>query len=50
VREGDGVVVLTDTYNVINASRMAVLKLSTLYSRLNHPEGTVHKTKAEAGS
>ena len=29
-------------------SNTAPLKLSTLYSPPNHPEGTVHKTKAEA--
>ena len=33
---------------MINISKTAVLKLSTLYSPPNHPEGTVHKTKAEA--
>lgn len=49
VREGDVVVVPAGTYhNVINASKTAPLKLSTLYSPPNHPEGTVHKTKAEA--
>jgi len=49
VREGDVVVVPAGTYhNVINTSNTAPLKLSTLYSPPNHPEGTVHKTKAEA--
>lgn len=49
VREGDVVVVPAGTYhNVINTSQTAPLKLSTLYSPPNHPEGTVHKTKAEA--
>jgi mannose-6-phosphate isomerase-like protein (cupin superfamily) len=49
VREGDVVVVPAGTYhNVINTSKDAPLKLSTLYSPPNHPEGTVHKTRAEA--
>lgn len=49
VREGDVVVVPAGTYhNVINTSKSGPLKLSTLYSPPNHPERTVHKTKAEA--
>ncbi len=49
VRNDDVVIVPAGTYhNVINTSKTAVLKLSTLYSPPNHPEGTVHKTKAEA--
>ena len=49
VREGDVVVVPAGTYhNVINTSKDARLKLSTLYSPPNHPEGTVHKTRDEA--
>jgi mannose-6-phosphate isomerase-like protein (cupin superfamily) len=49
VQAGDGIVVPAGTrHNVINASRMAPLKLYTLYSPPNHPDGTVHKTKAEA--
>ena len=49
VRDGDAVVVPAGTYhNVINTSKTAELKLYTLYSPPNHPEGTVHKTKAEA--
>jgi mannose-6-phosphate isomerase-like protein (cupin superfamily) len=48
-REGDAVIVPAGTYhNVINASKTAPLKLYTLYSPPNHPDGTVHKTKAEA--
>jgi mannose-6-phosphate isomerase-like protein (cupin superfamily) len=47
--DGDGVVVPAGTYhNVINASKTAQLKLYTIYSPPNHPDGTVHKTKAEA--
>ncbi len=49
VRDGDAVVVPAGTYhNVINASATKPLKLYTVYSPPNHPEGTVQKTKAEA--
>jgi mannose-6-phosphate isomerase-like protein (cupin superfamily) len=49
VGEGDGVVVPAGTWhNVINTSRTRQLKLYTLYSPPNHPDGTIHKTKAEA--
>jgi mannose-6-phosphate isomerase-like protein (cupin superfamily) len=47
--DGDAVVVPAGTYhNVINTSKSAMLKLYTIYSPPNHPDGTVHKTKAEA--
>lgn len=47
--DGDAVVVPAGTYhNVINTSKTAQLKLYTLYSPPQHPDGTVHKTKAEA--
>jgi len=49
VRDGDGVVVPAGTFhNVINGSKTAPLKLYTIYSPPNHPDGTVHKTKSEA--
>src|SRR5512135_483262 len=49
VRDGDAVVVPARTYhNVINTSKTTELKLYTIYSPPNHPEGTVHKTKVEA--
>ena len=35
-------------HNVINTSKTAKLKLYTIYSPPNHPDKTVHKTKAEA--
>ena len=35
-------------HNVINVSKTERLKLYTLYSPPNHPDGTVHKTKADA--
>ena len=49
VKDGDAVVVPAGTYhNVINVSKDKPLKLYTLYSPPNHPDRTVHKTKAEA--
>jgi mannose-6-phosphate isomerase-like protein (cupin superfamily) len=49
VRDGDAVVVPAGTYhNVVNTSNTAMLKISTIYSPPNHPDGTIHKTKAEA--
>jgi mannose-6-phosphate isomerase-like protein (cupin superfamily) len=35
-------------HNVINTSKSQQLKLYTVYSPPNHPDGTIHKTKAEA--
>jgi mannose-6-phosphate isomerase-like protein (cupin superfamily) len=49
VHAGDAVIVPAGTFhNVINSSSKEPLKLYTLYSPPNHPDGTVHKTKAEA--
>lgn len=49
VKNGDAVIVPAGTYhNVINASNKTRLKLYTLYSPPNHPDKTVHKTKADA--
>jgi len=49
VHDGDAVVVPAGTYhNVVNTSKTALLKLYTIYSPPNHPDGTVHKAKAEA--
>ena len=49
VKDGDAVIVPSGTYhNVINTSTTAKLKLYTIYSPPNHPDKTVHKTKAEA--
>ncbi len=48
-KNGDAVIVPSGTYhNVINASKNSKLKLYTIYSPPNHPDKTVHKTKAEA--
>ena len=35
-------------HNIINTSATETLKLYTIYSPANHPEGTIHATKAEA--
>ena len=49
VKDGDAVIVPAGTYhNVINTSKATKLKLYTVYSPPNHPDKTVHKTKAEA--
>jgi mannose-6-phosphate isomerase-like protein (cupin superfamily) len=46
---GDAVIVPAGTFhNVINATPGGQLKLYTIYTPPNHPDGTVHKTKAEA--
>jgi mannose-6-phosphate isomerase-like protein (cupin superfamily) len=49
VGDGDVVVVPAGTYhNLINISATKTLKLYTVYTPPQHPDGTVHKTKAEA--
>jgi len=49
VHDGDAVVVPAGTFhNVINTSKTKTLRLYTVYSPPNHPDGTVHKNKAEA--
>jgi mannose-6-phosphate isomerase-like protein (cupin superfamily) len=49
VSDGGAVVVPAGTkHNVINASKTEKLFLYTLYSPPNHPDGTIHKTKAAA--
>jgi len=49
VKDGDAVIVPAGTYhNVINTSKTIKLKLYTIYSPPNHPDKTVHKTKADA--
>ena len=35
-------------HNIINTSLTSALKLYTIYSPANHPDGTIHTTKAEA--
>lgn len=49
VKSGEAVVVPAGTYhNVINTSKTEQMKLYTVYSPPNHPDGTIHKTRAEA--
>ena len=49
VKADDAVIVPAGTiHNVINRSKTNDLKLYTLYSPPNHPDGTLHATKAEA--
>lgn len=49
VEEDEAVVVPAGTWhNVINASASKPLQLYTIYSPPEHPDGTIHKTKAEA--
>ncbi len=48
-KDGDAIIVPAGTYhNVVNTSKTTKLKLYTIYSPPNHPDKTVHKTKAEA--
>lgn len=49
LKDGDVVIVPAGTnHNIINTSPTSSLKLYTVYSPANHPDGTIHKTKAEA--
>ena len=49
IKDGWAVVVPAGSeHNVINTSATASLKLYTIYSPAHHPDGTIHKTKAEA--
>lgn len=49
VRAGDAVVVPAGTFhNVVNASSTKSLRLYTIYSPPQHPDGTIQRTKAEA--
>jgi len=48
-KAGDAIIVPAGTtHNIINISADKPLKLYTLYSPPNHPDGKIHKTKAEA--
>lgn len=50
IEAGDIVTVIPGTkHNIINNGG-TIMKLYTIYTPPNHPPGTVHKTKAEAGS
>jgi mannose-6-phosphate isomerase-like protein (cupin superfamily) len=49
LQDGSAVVIPAGTsHNIVNVSPSETLKLYTLYSPPEHPDGTVHKTKAEA--
>jgi len=49
LRGGSAVVIPEGTnHNIINTSSDKELKLYTVYSPANHPDGTIHKTKEEA--
>lgn len=49
ISDGMAIVVPAGTeHNVINTSETEELKLYTIYSPSNHPDGKIHKTKAEA--
>ena len=47
--DGSAVVIPANTeHNIVNTSDVAPMRLYTLYSPPEHPEGTVHRTKKEA--
>ena len=49
LEDGSAVVIPAGTeHNIINTSTTDSLKLYTIYSPPEHPDGTIHKTKAEA--
>jgi mannose-6-phosphate isomerase-like protein (cupin superfamily) len=49
VSDGYAVVIPAGTkHNIVNTSNSEPLKLYTIYSPPNHPDGTIHKTKEEA--
>ena len=51
VGNGSAIVVPAGSqHNVINTSTTEDLKLYTIYSPPNHPDGIIHATKAEAGA
>ncbi len=49
LEDGSAVVIPAGTrHNIINGSRSEPMKLYTIYSPPQHPDGTVHRDKAEA--
>lgn len=49
VADGDAIVIPSGTkHNIVNTSKTENLKLYSIYSPPQHPEGTIHKTKAES--
>ena len=48
-KENDAIIVPAGTeHNIINTSSDKPLKLYTIYSPPNHPDGTIHATKEDA--
>ena len=51
LHDGSAVVIPSGTeHNIINTSENTPLKLYTIYAPPQHPDGTVHKTKADAAA
>jgi mannose-6-phosphate isomerase-like protein (cupin superfamily) len=49
LEDGSAVVIPAGTeHNIVNASSSEDLRLYSIYSPPEHPDGTIHKTKAEA--
>jgi mannose-6-phosphate isomerase-like protein (cupin superfamily) len=49
LKDGTALVIVAGSkHNIINTSQTEELKLYTLYSPANHPDGTTHVTKEEA--
>lgn len=49
ISDGFAIVIPAGTeHNIVNTSETEDLKLYTVYSPANHPDGTIHVTKAEA--
>lgn len=49
LEDGSAVVIPAGTeHNIVNSSQTEPLKLYTIYSPPEHPDGTIHKTKSEA--
>jgi mannose-6-phosphate isomerase-like protein (cupin superfamily) len=49
IAEGMALVIPVGTeHNIVNTSEHVALKLYTIYAPPHHPDGTIHRTKAEA--
>ena len=49
LEDGSAVVIPSGTqHNIFNVSQSEPLKLYTIYSPPQHPDGTIHRTKADA--
>ena len=49
LEDGSAVVIPSGTqHNIVNVSQSEPLKLYTIYSPPQHPDGTIHRTKADA--